>query len=188
MAEHSWHVADTVLLLAGNFPSLNLERSLALAILHDKLEIFTGDISPLGRDGRGTKTHAFNESQKNVKKELELTAIKKYLMKLRGPARQFHGELLSEFIKASTPEARFVSAVDKLQVLGFIILKKGGSLTNGHLEFTLRYSHRVVDNYPNLDLHYKELRTRLLKTVACHRKVELDYLLDKFDGIQKNLL
>src|SRR5881227_2881552 len=61
VAEHSWHVADTVLLLGGHFPSLNLDHCVKLAIIHDKMEILIGDKSPIGRSGTGSSTHAFNE-------------------------------------------------------------------------------------------------------------------------------
>src|ERR1022692_3874259 len=66
VAEHSWHVADSVLMLASRFPALDANRCLTLAILHDKLEIITGDwpaCNPVG-----------NESAKVLKRRYERKA------------------------------------------------------------------------------------------------------------------
>lgn len=65
VAAHSWHVADSAHLLAGHFPELDQNRVVVLALLHDKLEIYTGDFDPVGADGKGTDTHAFNEAAKS---------------------------------------------------------------------------------------------------------------------------
>src|ERR1700686_1208986 len=82
VAEHSWHVADIVLLLAPHFPILNVSRCAQLAILHDKLEIITGDLSPLDRSGTGASTHAFNENKQVVKLVSEEEALELYLRRL----------------------------------------------------------------------------------------------------------
>src|SRR4028119_1514345 len=70
VADHSWHVADTALLLSGHFPYLDVGRCVMLAVIHDKLEIFTGDKNPVGRDGTGSSTHAFNVAAR-MRKSLE---------------------------------------------------------------------------------------------------------------------
>jgi hypothetical protein len=62
VAAHSWHVSDAVLLLAGRFEKLNQARALQLAILHDKLEIYTGDFDPVGSDGKGSDLSPENSS------------------------------------------------------------------------------------------------------------------------------
>ena len=54
VAAHSWHVADAVLLLAPIFPEIGARRALELAILHDKLELLTGDFDPVGPAGDGS--------------------------------------------------------------------------------------------------------------------------------------
>jgi HD domain len=82
VAAHSWHVADATLLLMGHFDWLDRERCLTLAILHDKLEMFTGDANPVGRDGTGSTTHAFNEQAKLIKSEKERNALLQYTSSL----------------------------------------------------------------------------------------------------------
>lgn len=169
VAEHSWHVADTVLLLAGHFDWLDLNRSVALALLHDKMEIVIGDKNPVGRSGTGLTTHAFNVDRRFLKENSERAAVAKYLWKLRPSARASQERLLLELLDGSTEESRFVKAIDKLQALAFVILKKKGNFLDKHLRFTVKYSEKVVGYFPPLRCHYDEIRSRLLVQVARRR-------------------
>ena len=171
VADHSWHVADTVMLLGGHFPHLNLFRCLAFAILHDKMEISTGDRNPVGRSGTGVSTHAFNLHQKTAKETAERQAIESYLLKIRPSAVHEQRTLLMEALDGRTPEARFVKAIDKLQALGFVTVKKRGAMLDKHLRFTLQYSEKAVAYFPEIGGHYDELKGRLLARVARQRKI-----------------
>lgn len=162
VAEHTWHVVDTIILIVRHFPSLNIERSLKLAILHDKMEILIDDKNPVGRDGTGMSTHAFNIEKKGIKDGLERAAIQKYVSKLPASARQDQNQMLLELLEGITEESRFVKAVDKLQALAFVLLKKKGMMGRKHLNFTQRYSQKVVDYYPPLQQHFQELLGRLM--------------------------
>jgi 5'-deoxynucleotidase YfbR-like HD superfamily hydrolase len=135
VAAHSWHVADAVLLLSDRFEHLSSERALRLAILHDKLEMYTGDFDPVGTDGKGNHTHAFDPSAQARKTVLERQALAEYLKGLRPSAREAQRALIEENLLASTREARFVKAVVKLQALAFIHEKKNGSISDEHLIF-----------------------------------------------------
>jgi 5'-deoxynucleotidase YfbR-like HD superfamily hydrolase len=171
VAAHSWHVADVAHLLAGHFSELSASRVVLLAILHDKLEIYTGDLDPVGSDGKGTKTHAFDAVARVGKQDLERAAATQYLSKLRPGARQLQEPLIAEIIEGSSPEARFVKAIDKLQALAFVLEKKGGSLSDEHLLFTLKYSRRALLEFPKIRFHYAALLNRVLDTVAKHRSI-----------------
>ena len=176
VAEHSWHVADTVLLLVGHFPELYPDRCAQLAILHDKMEITIGDQNPVGRDGTGRATHAFNAQERVSKASAERVAIDRYLSRLRPAARRTQADALFELLDGATPEAQFVKAIDKLQALAFVLVKKHGELADRHLEFTLRYSEKVVLYFPPLTVHYSELRSRLLLQVARRRNCRVSGL------------
>lgn len=169
VAAHSWHVADAAMLLADYFSSLDLARVLSLAILHDKLEIFTGDFDPIGVDGQGIDSHAFCPKRRREKAALENDALKKYLSSLRPSARPRQKEIFEEIINGKTPEALFVKAVDKLQALAFVHLKKAGRISDQHLVFTLRYSKKTIAYFPPLSTHYAELVDRFLENVAKQR-------------------
>ena len=169
VADHSWHVADTVLLLGGHFPAVNVDRCLRLAILHDKMEIVIGDKNPVGQSGTGQSTHAFNIDKQFQKEASEREAIATYLARLRPDARDGQAPALFEMLEGKSPESRFVKAIDKLQALAFVLAKKGGAMNDKHLRFTLKYSEKATSYFPDLGDHYFELRSRLLMQVARHR-------------------
>ena len=173
VAEHSWHVADTVLLLGGHFPEMNLDRCMRLAVLHDKMEITTGDKSPIGRNGTGSTTHAFDPLSRQRKELGEDQAITIYLATLRRSAVSEQKSILREILEARTLESRFVKAVDKLQVLVYIILKKRGEIVDSHLIFTIKYASKALQYFPDLVLHFNELRDRLLLQVARRRETSV---------------
>jgi 5'-deoxynucleotidase YfbR-like HD superfamily hydrolase len=169
VSEHSWHVADTVLLLGSHFEQLDQPRCLELAILHDKLEIITGDADPVG-DGMGTNTHAFNPVRRAEKDSEAIEALKMYVSLLRPAVAQRHQALLEEIIQGRSSEAYFVRGVDKLQAFAFVIAKKRGNFQDKHLSFTLQYVERGIAGFPGLCGHYLEMRGRLLKDVADRRQ------------------
>jgi 5'-deoxynucleotidase YfbR-like HD superfamily hydrolase len=177
VAAHSWHVADAVLLFADRFDNLCGDRALRLAILHDKLEIYTGDFDPVGASGEGKDTHAFDPTARVRKALLEQAALKEYLGLLRPSAREKQEALIEENLAGVTAEARFVKAVDKLQALAFVNEKKQGDVFDAHLLFSLRYSLRALEFFPDLSGHYLCLAGRFLQKVAERRHLALEALL-----------
>lgn len=173
VAAHSWHVADATLLLASHFRDLCAQHALELAVLHDKLELITGDFDPVGTDGQGTDSHAFDPMAQAEKISAELGALDKYLAKLRESERERQRLLILEFIHCSSTEAQFVNAVDKLQALVFVLAKKGGRMTDEHLAFSLKYSSKVIEYFPRLAVHYAVLIRRLLEEVAAYRRTNV---------------
>lgn len=180
VAEHSWHVADCVILLADNFEFLNVDRCVRMAILHDKMEIFIGDKNPVGKSGTGKSTHAFNAEARIHKDLQESTAIEKYLTKLRPNMRHSQRIILKEILEGKTQEARFVKAVDKLQAFAYVLIKKRGEFSDKHLKFTLKYSEKVIENFPGLELHYNEIKNRLYVQVARRRNTSVLIIKQKF--------
>ncbi len=171
VAAHSWQVADAALLLAPHFPELRVERVVQLAILHDKLEMITGDFDPVGSDGRGTDSHAFNPIAQSHKRVTELRALESYLNGIREPSRSVQRELLLDAIDGTSVEARFVKAVDKLQALIYVIEKKKGSMSDEHVDFSIRYSGKAIEYFPGLIAHCRILFRDLLRSVAAHRDI-----------------
>src|SRR5579859_7493868 len=142
VAEHSWHIADMVLLLAGRFPWIDVSRCLTISILHDKMEILTGDWAACAQD--------IDRNTAEEKQRKERDAVSSYLARLRPSIRDEQRDALLEFLELRSEEARFVKAIDKLQPLAFIVLKKRGNLTDAHLRFSLRYAGRALDYFPPL--------------------------------------
>ncbi|WP_271588485.1 HD domain-containing protein [Bradyrhizobium sp. CCBAU 53415] len=171
VAAHSWHVADTVLLVAPHFPFLDLARALKLALIHDKLELITGDFDPVGSDGRGTHSHAFHPEKRKSKVEAELRALDMYLAGVREAVRDNQRDIFLDAIHGRSAEARFVKAIDKLQALAYVLVKKGGNLTDSHLAFSLRFSRMAIDYFPGIQSHYAVLFNQLLDSVAAFRNL-----------------
>ena len=166
VSEHSWHIADIILTIAPHFEFVDRARCLEMAILHDKLELIIGDLSPIGRDGTGLKSHAFDRVARAKKDHREMSALERYLSRLRPSLQDHQRQIFEELQQGRTAEAGLLKAVDKLQTLAFIIWKKDGELTDAHLQFTIRYASRCLAYFPPIQQHYSTLLRLLLERVA----------------------
>lgn len=100
VADHSYGVALLSWLLCPE--GLDRGKVLELALLHDLAEVVTGDLTP--SDG----------VPEDLKKGRELEALRELL---QGFPYAVQGELvLLEYQTQKTPEARFVKAIDKLEM------------------------------------------------------------------------
>jgi putative hydrolases of HD superfamily len=106
VAEHTWFMALMALLTHRRLEEpVSLERVLAMAIVHDLAEIEVGDIPYFETGDRKAK-----------KAELELAAIGRIATMLPVPEGDLVKQLWLEFEEGNTPEARFVRALDHLEV------------------------------------------------------------------------
>lgn len=101
-------------------PTINLERVLRLAVLHDISEALTFDISHQYLDYLGKRGS-------KLKNRLETTAQDHLLSLLTKHRREEYRNLLREFSAAQTFEARIVHAADGIDILLQVIayLRKG---------------------------------------------------------------
>ncbi|MDQ1018515.1 HD domain-containing protein [Streptomyces afghaniensis] len=115
-AEHSWHLAMMVVLLAEySDEPIDVGHTVQLVLIHDLIEIYAGD-TPLydgaaGRDQRDREVAAADE----------LFALLPDDQALRIRA------LWDEFEERRTPEARFAKAMDRLQPLLLNWMARGGT-------------------------------------------------------------
>ena len=102
-AEHSWHLAMTVLTLwpyASGSPDMG--KALKMALIHDIVEIDAGD------------TYFFDDLHNETKLEREIQAADRIFGLLPEQlSSEFHG-LWLEFEEGLSDEARFVKAIDRL--------------------------------------------------------------------------
>lgn len=187
VADHSWHVCDIILLIGRHFPELKIDKCLKLAIIHDKMEIFTGDSNPIGKDGTGIKTYAFDCEMQIIKEMNEQQAIEKYLSMLPCSAQDEQRKLFSELLELSTYESKFVKAIDKLQALAYIYKKKEGIIKDKHLRFSITYAGKAKKYFPKIEGHYKELCCRILQQVAKKRSKSLQEIENLLQSKQMNL-
>lgn len=103
-AEHSWHAALAAVVLAehANRANLDLLRVVQMLLVHDLVEIDTGDVLVYARDGHtelAAREHA--------------AAERLFGMLPDDLGRRFL-ELWEEFNARATPEAQFAAALDRL--------------------------------------------------------------------------
>ncbi|MFC7304173.1 HD family hydrolase [Streptomyces monticola] len=105
-AEHSWHLAMMVLLLAEySDEPIDIGHTVQLVLIHDLIEIYAGD-TPLYDSAAGV-----DQREREVEAADELFALLPEDQALRVRA------LWDEFEERRTPEARFAKAMDRLQPL-----------------------------------------------------------------------
>lgn len=115
-AEHSWHLALMVILLAEYADEpIDVGRTVQLVVVHDLVEIYAGD-TPL-YDRAGSLTQAAREQEAAERLFGLLPADQAGL--LRG--------LWDEFEARHTPEARFAKAMDRLEPLLLNWMARGGT-------------------------------------------------------------
>ena len=104
-AEHTWRLALLALVLAGEKPELDLQRVLAMCLVHDLGETYEGDIP------------AVEQSDPAAKAATELAAIDRLTSLLPDEAAARIRSLWEEYEACVTPEARWVKALDKAETI-----------------------------------------------------------------------
>ncbi len=108
-AEHSWHLAMAVLILAphANDPDIDVGRAVEMLLVHDLVEIDAGDTyvyDSLGND------------EVEARKAADENAAAARIFNLLPPDQaSFVDQRWREYEEQSTPTARFAYAVDRLQ-------------------------------------------------------------------------
>nr|WP_246458452.1 HD domain-containing protein [Saccharopolyspora gloriosae] len=115
-AEHSWHLALMVSVLAEHSDEpIDVGRTIELVVVHDLIEIYAGDTPLYDDEGR--------ESQQQRE---EAAADRLFGLLPDDQERRFR-ELWDEFEARRTPEARFAKAIDRVQPLLLNWLTGGGT-------------------------------------------------------------
>ncbi|HAE39645.1 MAG TPA: oxetanocin [Candidatus Riflebacteria bacterium] len=107
IADHCFGVVLLTYMLAGNMTSvqINRERAVAIAIIHELGESRVGDIPY-------TALKYFPD-----KSEIEMQAVEDILTPLGAALTKESLDLFKEFEEGGSAEARFVKAIDKLDML-----------------------------------------------------------------------
>ena len=115
-AEHSWHLALMVLLLAEYADEpIDVGHAIKLVIIHDMVEIYAGD-SPV-----------FDPAAIVDQVEREIAAAERLFTMLPPDQAAEIRALWDEFEAAQTPEARFCKAMDRLEPMLLNWLNRGGT-------------------------------------------------------------
>ena len=103
VAEHCWRLSVMALLVAGEFPDVDMEKVIRMCIIHDFGEALTGDIP------------SFLKTKQDEDKE-DL-AIADLLQHLPAETADEFASLFKEMAELSTPEAKLFKALDKLEAV-----------------------------------------------------------------------
>jgi putative hydrolase of HD superfamily len=100
VAEHSWHIALGVILLADYCPyDIDIAHTVLLATVHDVVEAFVGDTFAFGSEVQGQQE----------REEGAILAIKE---RFPADATERLAQYWREYEDQQTPEAKFVKGVD----------------------------------------------------------------------------
>ncbi|HEX2851303.1 MAG TPA: HD domain-containing protein [Acidimicrobiales bacterium] len=113
-AEHMWHLALFVLVLAEHATEpVDVAKVLKMVLLHDIVEIDAGD------------TYIYDEEARATQEARERAAADRIYGLLPPDQGANLRELWEEFEARQTPEARFAAAVDRLQPLLLNLATRG---------------------------------------------------------------
>lgn len=115
-AEHSWHLAVAVLVLAEHASEpVDTGRTLELVVVHDLVEVYAGD-TPLG-----------DEAAMADQEEREQAAADRLFAQLPPDQEAYVRARWDEFEARRSPEARFAKAVDRFVPLLHNWMARGGT-------------------------------------------------------------
>jgi 5'-deoxynucleotidase YfbR-like HD superfamily hydrolase len=110
-----------------------------MLLIHDIPEIIAGDASPLGSDGTGNDSHAYNNDVSLKKFEAEKAASVEIFGKLPKKQTQEMYDLWLEYEKQDCFEAKVVKAIDRFEGKLQASEYRNGIWFKEHLEWTLTY-------------------------------------------------
>ncbi|WP_037081214.1 HD domain-containing protein [Pseudonocardia spinosispora] len=140
-AEHSWHLALMVIVLAEYaVEPIDVVRALKLVLIHDLVEIYAGD------------TFVYDASAQVDQVEREQAAAARLFPLLPDDQASEFRALWDEFELRRTPEARFAKAMDRLQPMLLSFHNEGGTWrTPGVTDAEVRRRMSVIgDGAPEL--------------------------------------
>lgn len=137
IAEHSWRLAMLVLALEPEFPTVNMDRVLRMAVIHDLGEAIDGDVSA-----------KYESATPEEKLQREEAAMEKLLAPLEQPARGEIFDLWEEYNRAATAEARMTKAIDKLETI--LQHNQGENPADFDYRFNLDYGREATERAASL--------------------------------------
>jgi putative hydrolase of HD superfamily len=153
-AEHSFILSVTACALAERTdPTLNLGKVAQLALLHDLIETYTGDI-PI-----------YSSKNKALTKETELAALSK-LRKEYGKNFPWIEATIIEYKRLDSKEARFVYALDKIIPHAIVVLGNRHHVKPKRKDYLRLDKERRLKlaKFPKLIPYYEDLHQTFQKS------------------------
>ena len=136
VAAHTWRLCLMAMVLADQFPEVNVDRVIRMLVIHDLGEALHGDIPAPEQAGPGSKAA---EERRDL---LELVAP------LPVKARDAIVQLWDEYEAWETPEAKLAKGLDKLETI--LQHNQGENPADFDYAFNLEYGRRFTSDDPRL--------------------------------------
>jgi len=152
VAEHSWRLSVMALLIADEFPEVDINKVVKMCLIHDFGEALTGDIPSF-----------YKTKQDEDKEDL---AVQSILARLPDNISEDFSSIFADMAELNTPEAKLFKALDNLEAL----VSHNESPLETWLE--LEFSENLIYGDENVaySKFLKELRKELKKDSL--RKIE----------------
>lgn len=148
-ADHTWRMAMILIILEPHLSKpIDFKRAVKMALIHDVPELIAGDASPLGSDGTGNDSHAYNKQIAQQKFEEEKKAARDIFNKLPKESSDELYKLWLEFEEQASFEAKLVKAIDKFEGKLQSLEYTRGCVHKDHLAFALTYGVRAFEVDP----------------------------------------
>ena len=135
-AEHSWRLCLMAMVFSSEFPELDMARMLRLCVLHDLGEALHGDVPAIVQD------------QNPNKSDVERADLQTLMQSLPAPLFQEFMALWEDYEAGSSPEAKIVKGLDKLETI--LQHNQGANPPGFDYGFNLGYGQKYMGAHPLL--------------------------------------
>ena len=168
VAEHSWRLSLMALLLRREFPALDIDRVVAMCLIHDLGECFTGDIP------------AFLKTEDD--RETEESLLRRWVASLPAGVSDELAALYAEMDAQQTAEAKLYKALDKLEAVLQHNEAPLATWSENEYELNKTYANEAVAFSPWLSALRRELLADTLEKIEteglkARQRAELDRLI-----------
>ena len=136
VAAHTWRLCLMAMVLADQFPEVNMDRVIRMLVIHDLGEALHGDIPAPQQSAAGAKAAD------------ERRDLLQLLAPLPARSREMIVQLWDEYEACETAEARLAKGLDKLETI--MQHNQGQNPSDFDYEFNLEYGRRFTSDDPRL--------------------------------------
>ena len=167
-ADHTWRMAMMLLTLESRLSQpIDFKRAMKMLLVHDIPEMVAGDPSPLGTDGSGQDSHAYNKLKADEKFEKEKAAAQEIFAKLPRDQADELFNLWLEFERQDSYESKVVKAIDKLEGKLQAFEYTNGVFYKEHRDFNMTYGTDTYKADPAIaefgEILLKEMDTKYVE-------------------------
>ncbi len=147
IADHSFRVALMTILFSPYLDiTINIEKALKMAIIHDIVEVITGD--------KAYFHYIENIKANNEKKKEEMHAIDHLTSLLPSPLSNEIKNLFIDYLEERSPEALVIKAIDKIEAQ----IQHNEANISIWNEYDFKYAFSRLNSYCDFNVFLKKIR------------------------------